>query len=231
MYLPATAGNFLAPNSRAFPIQRARMSSPNGARMRRLRASRTSTQTRTSCPPFWPTASPLRTTHLRDPEGPATTFAAESFMDEIAAAAGADPVEFRSSTWMTSAKAVLTKAAEKSGWDQRPRRKSTPPQEIATGRGVALALRGGTRVATIAEVEVNRRTGAVRVKRFVCVHDCGLIINPEALRGTIAANLMQSLSRSLKEEVMFDRSHVTSVDWATYPVARASDVPDRWTSC
>jgi CO/xanthine dehydrogenase Mo-binding subunit len=77
----------------------------------------------------------------------------------------------------------------------------------------------------VAEVEVNRRTGAVHVKRFVCAHDCGLIINPGALRGTIEANLVQSLGRALKEEVMFDRSNVTSVDWRTYLVARASDIP------
>jgi nicotinate dehydrogenase subunit B len=178
---------------------------------------------------FLEAASPLRTTHLRDPEGPATTFATESFMDELAAAAGADPVEFRLRYLDDERlKAVLTKAAEKFGWDRRPSPKQPAgTSEIATGRGVALTLRGETRVATVAEVEVNRRTGAVRVKRFVCVHDCGLIINPEALRGTIAANLIQSLSRSLKEEVMFDETHVTSVDWNTYPVARASDIPDQ----
>jgi CO/xanthine dehydrogenase Mo-binding subunit len=65
------------------------------------------------------------------------------------------------------------------------------------------------------------------VKRLVCVHDCGLIINPAALRGTIAANLIQSLSRTLKEEVAFDRTNVTSADWNTYRVASSSDVPDK----
>lgn len=97
---------------------------------------------------------------------------------------------------------------------------------MLTGRGVALAERAGTYVATIAEIEVNRRTGRMRVKRLVCAHDCGLIVNPEALRGTIQANLIQSLSRALKEEVTFDRSNVTSTDWKTYPVARWSDVPE-----
>ena len=71
------------------------------------------------------------------------------------------------------------------------------------------------------------RTGVVRVKRFVCVHDCGLIINPDGLRAVISANLIQSLSRALKEEVRFDRSNVTSVDWETYPVARSSDIPEQ----
>ncbi len=124
-------------------------------------------------------------------------------------------------------KAVLTAAAQKAGWDTRPSpKKSSPSGDIATGRGVGLSTRNGTYVGTVAEVEVNRKTGAVRVTRFVCAHDCGLIINPEALRTTIEANLIQSLGRSLKEEVTFDRSNVTSVDWITYPVARASDVPD-----
>jgi nicotinate dehydrogenase subunit B len=177
-------------------------------------------------PGFYAEGSPLRSTHLRDPEGPATSFAVESFIDELAAAVKTDPIEFRMRYLdLPRAKAVLTAAAEMAGWDQRPSPKPKSTGEIATGRGVGLSTRGGTYVGTIAEVEVNRKTGAVRVTRFVCAHDCGLIINPEALRGTIAANLIQSMSRGMKEEVTFDRSNVTSVDWATYPVARASDIP------
>lgn len=179
-------------------------------------------------PAFLPSSSPMRTSHLRDPEGPATAFAAESFMDEVAAAAVADPIQFRIKyTKDVRLQAALIRAGEVFGWKLRPSpKKHADAAEIATGRGVAVALRGGTRVATIAEVEVNRRTGAVRVQRLVCVHDCGLVVNPQALRGTIAANLMQSLSRSLKEEVTFDANRVTSTDWYSYPVARASDVPD-----
>ena len=178
-------------------------------------------------PAFYDSISPLRTTHLRDPEGPQTSFAVESFMDELAATTGADPIEFRLRHMDNPrAKAVLTAAAEKAGWERRP---SPNPKkdsgDVVTGRGVGLSTRGGTFVGTIAEVEVNKRTGATRVTRFVCAHDCGLIINPEALRGTIAANLIQSMSRGMKEEVTFDRSNVTSVDWTTYPVARAQDIP------
>jgi CO/xanthine dehydrogenase Mo-binding subunit len=176
---------------------------------------------------FYDAGSPLRTTHLRDPEGPQTSFAVESFIDELAAATGADPIEFRMRHLDNArAKAVLTAAAEKAAWEQRPSPKSSKGSgDVVTGRGVGLSTRGGTYVGTIAEVEVNRRTGAVRVTRFVCAHDCGLIINPEALRGTIAANLIQSMSRGMKEEVTFDRSNVTSVDWTTYPIARAQDIP------
>jgi nicotinate dehydrogenase subunit B len=178
-------------------------------------------------PGFYAAGSPLRTTHLRDPEGPQTSFAVESFIDELAAATGVDPIEFRFRHLDNErAKAVLTAAAEKAGWERRP---SPNPKkasgDVLTGRGVGLSTRGGTYVGTIAEVEVNRRTGAARVTRFVCAHDCGLIINPEALRGTIAANLIQSMSRGMKEEVTFDRSNVTSADWITYPIARAHDIP------
>ena len=178
-------------------------------------------------PGFYDSGSPLRTTHLRDPEGPQTSFAVESFMDELAAATGADPIEFRLRHLDNArAKAVLAAAAEKAGWDKRPSpKRANGSGEIVTGRGVGLSTRGGTFVGTIAEVEVNRRNGAARVTRFVCAHDCGLIINPEALRGTIAANLIQSMSRGMKEEVTFDRSNVTSVDWMTYPIARAQDIP------
>ncbi|MGH9376203.1 MAG: molybdopterin cofactor-binding domain-containing protein, partial [Terriglobia bacterium] len=180
-------------------------------------------------PAFYGAGSPLRTSHLRDPEGPSVTFAVESFVDEAAAAAGVDPIELRlRHLTHPRAKAALATAAKHSGWDSRPSpKKDNGAAEIATGRGIALGNRRGTWVATVAEVEVNRRTGAVRIKRFVCVQDCGLIVNPNGLRGVVAANLMQSLSRAMKEEVKFNRSNVTSVDWVTYPIVRSSDVPDQ----
>ena len=171
--------------------------------------------------------SPLGTTHLRDPNGPATTFAVESFIDELAAAVSMDPIQFRFKYMPEArAKAVLTAAAEKAGWDSRPSpAKRSSVGDVATGRGIALGVRNGTYLGTVAEVEVHRRAGAVRVTRFVCAHDCGLIVNPDSLKGTIEGNLIQSLSRTLKEEVLFDRNNVTSVDWRTYPVVRWSDVP------
>jgi nicotinate dehydrogenase subunit B len=179
-------------------------------------------------PALYGSASPMRTTHLRDPNGPAGTFAGESFMDELAAEVGVDPIEFRLRYIEDPrAKAALAAVAEKAKWESRPSPKRPGGSEnVVSGRGVALALRGGTIVATIAQVEVNRRSGEVRVKRLVCAHDCGLIVNPEALRGTIQANLIQSMGRALKEEVTFDRSNVTSVDWNTYPVARWADIPE-----
>lgn len=188
--------------------------------------------------PLYEGPSPLRSTHLRDPEGPAASFAVESFMDEIAAAIGMDPLDFRLKyVDEPRARKVLQAAAEKAEWQKRARgakgsadptrgaKASAERGDIATGRGIALGARNGTFVGTVAEVEVDRASGAVRVTRFVCAHDCGLIVNPASLKRTIQANLVQSMSRALKEEVTFDGRAVTSVDWRTYPVARASDIP------
>ena len=77
----------------------------------------------------------------------------------------------------------------------------------------------------VADVDVNRRTGAVRVNRFFVAHDCGQIINPDGLRNQIEGNVVQTVSRTLFEQVTFDRGKVTSVDWATYPILTFPDVP------
>jgi CO/xanthine dehydrogenase Mo-binding subunit len=186
-------------------------------------------------PLVWET--PLRTGNLRDPNGPQVTFASESFIDELAAAAKADPVAFRldllraatdedSGFKRARSIAVVTAAAEKFGWDARPSPKARASGEVLTGRGIAYAFRNQTVVAEIAEVEVNRRTGQVRVRRFVCAHDCGLVVNPAALRATIECGTLHSLSRALHEEVGFDSEKVTSVDWVSHPSLTHADCPD-----
>jgi nicotinate dehydrogenase subunit B len=81
-------------------------------------------------------------------------------------------------------------------------------------------------VAIVAEVEANMDSGHFRVTRFVVAHDCGFVVNPMSLTGTIEANLIQAMSRAMYEEVRFTPTRVTSVDWATYPIAEMSDVPD-----
>jgi len=185
-------------------------------------------------PLIWET--PLRTGNLRDPNGPQVTFASESFIDEMAAAAKADPVEFRMKLLTASSTddagfrrarsiAVLKAAVEKYGWDTRPSPKPIGSGNILVGRGIAYAYRNQTVVAQIAEVEVNRRTGHVWVKRFVIAHDCGLVVNPEGLRRVIEGGALYSLSRALHEEVTFDTEKVTSVDWASYPTLRHTDSP------
>ena len=187
-----------------------------------------------SLPLVWET--PLRTGNLRDPNGPQVTFAGESFIDELAAAAKADPVEFRlrllaagtgddAGFKRARSIAVVTAAAETFGWDARPSPRPLGAGAVLTGRGIAYAYRNQTVVAQIAEVEVNRRTGRVWVKRLVCAHDCGLVINPEALRRTVEGASMYGLSRALYEEVTFDTEKVTSVNWRTSPTLTHTDAP------
>jgi CO/xanthine dehydrogenase Mo-binding subunit len=179
--------------------------------------------------PFAPGNSPLRTAHMRDPEGPGTTFIIESFIDELAAHAGMDAVAFRLKHLKEPRHIVaIQQAAAAAGWQTRPSAsvKRTGPNGELIGRGIAFATRLPTIVATVAEVGVNPHTGAVRVRRLICAHDCGFIVNPKSLQGTIEANMIQSMSRAIYEETTFDQHTVTSHDWHTYPVAHMHDVPD-----
>jgi CO/xanthine dehydrogenase Mo-binding subunit len=187
-------------------------------------------------PLVWET--PLRVGNLRDPNGPQTTFAGESFIDELAAAAKADPVEFRLRLLTAStdddsgfrrARSIATvkAAAAAYGWDNRPSPKPLGTGSILTGRGISYSIRGLTVVATIAEVDVNRETGHVWVKRVVCAHDCGLVVNPLSLQRTIECNLLYGMSRALHEEVQFDTEKVTSVDWMSHPTLRHADAPEK----
>lgn len=178
----------------------------------------------------WPQeASPLRTSYLRAPGQVGTTFGGESFIDEVAAALRVDPVEFRLRYIKEPrAVAVIQAAGKQAGWVSRPSpRPKLSRLGLAVGRGIAYAPRKDTRVSTVAEVEVNQATGQVHVTRLVTAHDCGLIINPDALRGTVEANLIQSTSWAMKEEVQYTAVGVTSVDWQTYPILRMPEVPDK----
>jgi len=172
-----------------------------------------------------PTA--LRTAHLRDPDGMATCFASESFIDEVALATGSDPVEFRL-RYLSDPRdiAVVRAAAEKAGWEKRAGPRPRDAGRYATGRGIAYAPRNQATVAIVAEVEVDRETGRYRVTRFTCAHDCGFVVNPSNLRGTIEANLIQGMSRAMHEAVRFDPTRVLSVDWLTYPIVDITEVPD-----
>jgi nicotinate dehydrogenase subunit B len=206
-------------------------------------ANRRSAMHVVSLPLVWET--PLRTGNLRDPNGPQVTFAGESFIDELAAAAKADPVEFRlrlltgqmngvgrvsdppddAGFRRARSIAVVKAAAEKFGWTPRPSPAARSTSEILTGRGFAYAYRNQTVVATIAEVEVSRRTGRVWAKRLVCAHDCGLVVNPRSLQNTVENAMLHSLSRALYEEVTFDTEKVTSTDWRTLPTLTHLDTP------
>jgi len=167
-------------------------------------------------PQFVEHCSPLRTSHFRDPVGPEIHFGSEQFIDELAQAAGEDPVAFRLRYLTEPRHAAVVKAvAEKSGWSS-----------LGKGKGIAFAERNGTAVAVIAQVEVDRASGRVWARKFWVAHDCGLIISPEILRTTIEGNVVQGLSRTLFEEVRFDRDSVLSVDWASYPILDMGDAPE-----
>jgi nicotinate dehydrogenase subunit B len=171
--------------------------------------------------------SPLRTSHMRDPLGPQIHFASESFIDEVALAIGMDPVEFRIQHLAEPRDvAVVKTAAEKAGWQKRTAARKQADGDILKGQGIAYSARGSTKVAIVAEVEVNRKTGMVWPRKVTVAHDCGLIVNPLALRHTIEGNVVQGASRAIWEEVNFDQNNVTSVDWRTYPTIDIGQAPE-----
>jgi nicotinate dehydrogenase subunit B len=177
--------------------------------------------------PLLERASPLRSAHLRDPVGPQIHFASESFMDEVAHAVGADPVEFRLKHLKAPRDiAVIKAAAERAKWQTRssPRRDQTG--STVSGRGIAYSQRNGTVCAVIAEVDVDRSTGKIWARKFTVAHDCGQIINPDGLAKCIEGNIVQGISRTLWEEVAFDNKAVTSVDWLTYPILDITETPE-----
>jgi CO/xanthine dehydrogenase Mo-binding subunit len=175
--------------------------------------------------------TPLRPSWIRTPGRMQNTFANECFMDELAAAAGADPIEFRRKYLDandTRGLEVLDRVAALAKWETRPSPKSAPTSDIVAGRGVAYCKYELVRtyIAAVAEIEVKRSTGEIRCTHFYLAHDCGQIINPDGLRNQIEGNVIQTVSRTLKEELKFNRSAVTSVDWASYPILTFPEIPE-----
>jgi nicotinate dehydrogenase subunit B len=172
-------------------------------------------------------ASPLRTAHFRDPYGPEVHFASESFIDEMAYATETDPLEFRLGM-VTDERdaAVLTAAADLAGWEPHasPRRQRDDRGHYV-GHGIAYAQRNGSVNAVVAEVEINPKNGRVWVRRMFVGADHGLIINPFTLDRVIEGNLIQATSRTLFEEVKFNRKMVEIDDWVSYPILEAADAP------
>ena len=179
----------------------------------------------------WTKESPLRISNLRAPGKIANSFAVESFTDELASAAGIDPVAFRL-RGLTDPRAieVIQRAADMIGWQARPSPSpgATAAQgNLLTGRGFSYVRykQAENYVAMAMEVTVDRTTGKISVHRVTCAHDCGLVVNPNSLRNQIEGSILQTLSRAMHEEVKFDRSRVTSVDWATYPILTFPEMP------
>ena len=175
----------------------------------------------------WLAATPLRPSALRAPGKIGNVLAVECFVDEIAAATGADPLQFRLRRLKDPrAIEVLTRVGQMMAWKPRV----TPPDRngaVLRGRGVAYMRykQNENYVAMGMEVEVERSSGKVRVTRVYCAHDCGLMINPDNVRAQVEGSIIQTISRTLLEEVKFDNSRVTTTDWASYPILAFPDVP------
>jgi nicotinate dehydrogenase subunit B len=175
--------------------------------------------------------TPLRPSWIRSPGRMQNTFANECFLDEIAAAANADPLELRVKHTDLADKRgleVLDRLARLAKWETRPSPQRPINGNVVRGRGCSYLKYELVRtyVGTVAEVEVNRATGEIRVTRVFVVHDCGQIINPSGVNAQIEGNVIQTVSRTLMEELTFDRSMVTSLDWASYPILTFPDVPE-----
>ena len=176
----------------------------------------------------WLGAAPLRPSNIRAPGKVANCFAVESFVDELAARAKIDPLQFRlRDLGNPRGREVIARMAQRMGWTARPSPQAASGARLQSGRGMAYIhyKHNETYVAIGMEVDVRRDSGEIVVKRIVCAHDCGLMINPGAVRAQVEGNILQTLSRTLYEETTFDRSRVTSVDWASYPLLRFPEVP------
>jgi nicotinate dehydrogenase subunit B len=175
--------------------------------------------------------TPFRPSWIRAPGRMQNTYANECFLDELAAATNVDPIEFRLKYIDPADKRgieTLNRVAALAQWDKRPSPQQSVSGNVAKGRGVSYVKYelARTYVAVVAEVEVDRAAGTIKVPKVYMAHDCGQIINPDGLRNQLDGNVIQMVSRTLIEELKFDRSHVTSLDWESYPVIRFPDVPE-----
>ncbi|MDH1265720.1 molybdopterin cofactor-binding domain-containing protein [Pseudomonas sp. GD03944] len=177
----------------------------------------------------------VRASWMRGVSAMPNSFAHESYIDELAFAAGVDPVQYRLQHLDDPrAKDLIQATAERADWQPRTQPQQTPAEgDVLRGRGFAYARYihskfpgfGAAWAAWVADVAVDRRTGEVAVTRVVIGHDAGMMINPEGVRHQIHGNVVQSTSRVLKEQVQFEESRVASTEWGTYPILTFPEVP------
>jgi nicotinate dehydrogenase subunit B len=173
--------------------------------------------------------TPFRPSWIRTPGRMQNTYANESFVDELAAVAKSDSLEFRRK-YLDDKRGLelLERLAALAKWEKRPSPQHAANGSVAKGRGISYVKYELVRtyIGAVAEVEVDRASGAIRVAKFYVVHDCGQIINPDGLKNQIEGNVIQTVSRTLLEEVKFDRAQVTSLDWESYPILKFPQVPE-----
>lgn len=163
---------------------------------------------------------PMPVAPWRSVQNACNAFAIESYVDELARAAGKDPLEFRLQNLKNNLRArrVLEVAAEKAGWGK--------PLPAGRGRGIAQHACFGTWTAQVAELSVDRETGKVTVHRAVVAVDCGPVVNPDPLVAQIEGGVIMALSTALKEQVHFAKGGVASANFDDYPLLRLSEVPE-----
>jgi CO/xanthine dehydrogenase Mo-binding subunit len=180
----------------------------------------------------------FRTSFLRAPLGPQTNFGYEQLIDELAYAAKLDPVQFRVQNVATATNplfpwyypdrwlGVLNGAAQAAGWQPRVAASQLSDARIVTGRGISSSPHSWSPCTAIAEIEVNKKTGKIVVKKIVMAMDAGLSINPAFVENQIVGGAVQAASKVLYEQVSFDNRRVTAIDWVTYPIMRFRDAPE-----
>ncbi|HSP69505.1 MAG TPA: molybdopterin cofactor-binding domain-containing protein [Bryobacteraceae bacterium] len=174
-----------------------------------------------------PVASYLKGGWLRSPLDLSFAFASEQAIDQLAYLTGLDPYEFRRRN-MTDARwlGVLDAAAQAAKWTPRKAAANISKANVVTGRGIGVGTHLTSYGAAVAEIEVNQETGRVVAKHMYGAIDAGQVVNPGFVENQIGGQLVQTCSRMLKEEVKFDQTGVTSLDWASYPILRFDECPE-----
>ena len=181
----------------------------------------------------------VRAAWMRGVSALPNVFSHESFIDELAALHGQDPLLFRLRFLRDErARSLVQTVAERAGWQpmsQRPSRRGSPHHpDLLVGRGIAQHQYvhgtfpgvGSAYCAGVCDVEVDTRTGAVRVLKVWVGYDCGLVVNPAGVRHQMHGNVIQSVSRALHESVRFDSNGVVSREWGAYPLLRFCEIPE-----
>jgi CO/xanthine dehydrogenase Mo-binding subunit len=180
----------------------------------------------------------FRTSFLRAPLGPQTNFGYEQMIDELAYAAKMDPLQFRVQNVATAKNplfpwydpdrwlGVLNAAAQAAKWQPRVAASLLSDARVVTGRGISSSPHSWTPCTAIAEIEVNKKTGKIVVKKIYMAMDAGLSVNPGFVENQISGGAVQAASKVLLEQVSFDNRRVTGVDWVTYPILRFKDSPE-----
>ena len=174
-----------------------------------------------------PSAEYLKGGWLRSPLDLSFSFASEQAIDQLAHMLRMDPYVFRQRNikddrWL----GVLNAVAKAANWEPRRAASSLSNAKIVSGRGIGVGTHLASYGAAAAEIEINKETGRVLAKKMYGAIDCGLAVNPANVENQITGQLVQTVSRMLKEEVTFNKTNVTSLDWNTYPILRFEECPE-----